>query len=75
MELLNRINVFHKSSKGYLLFGAVELALAYLLASVAIDTANMWVYAGTLILLAGAFINFVNVFRAPKNKKNGNKER
>lgn len=60
---------FHKSKRGYLIFGVVELVLAYIFASIAMDTASMWAYLATLILLIGAVLNFINVFTAKYSKR------
>lgn len=69
MGVLNRLDGFHKSKRGYLIFGIVELILAYIFASIAIDTASMWAYLATIILSIGTVLNFINVFTAKNIKK------
>jgi Na+/proline symporter len=56
--MLRELDRFHKSITGYLLFGVIELALAYGLVSLAIDTGNLFYYLLTLIFLFGSLQNF-----------------
>jgi hypothetical protein len=64
MRIINRLDRFHKTPKGYLAFGLIELVLAYIFASIAIDSANMWTYIAALILTIGALRNLFSVFSA-----------
>lgn len=54
MEDLER---FHKTRRGYLVFGFLELALMYLFASIAIDTGSLFAYAAAIILGIGSVLN------------------
>lgn len=65
MNFVSSVHKFHKTKRGYLVFALTELALAYLFASIAVDTASMWAYAATLIFSIGAILNFINLFAAP----------
>lgn len=69
MGLFSRLDHFHKTRRGYFMFGVAELILTYIFASIAIDTASMWAYLATLILLAGTVFNFINVFTSKDAKK------
>jgi hypothetical protein len=69
MELINSIHNFHKTKRGYLVFALVELALAYIFASIAIDTGSMWVYLAAIIFAVGAILNFLNLFAEPDNSR------
>ena len=75
MEFLDRIDRFHKTQKGYLLFAIIELVLAYIFVSIAIDTASMWAYLATLILFVGFIMNITRVFREPHPVSENNKLR
>lgn len=69
MKPLNRLDRFHKTKKGYLVFGLAELVLAYIFISIAVDTANMWAYLAGLVLSIGTVLNFINLFTAKAPKK------
>lgn len=56
---MKQLDKFHKTPAGYLLFGLVELGLAYGAVSWAIDSGNLLAYLLTLVLLGGAIRNFV----------------
>jgi hypothetical protein len=58
-----RIEAFHKTSRGYLIFGVIELALAYLFISWAIDSGSLLDWFLTIILLAGFVQNLVRLVR------------
>ncbi len=62
-QVLKDIDKWHKTRKGWLLFGAFELILAYIIGSQAIDTGSWWQYLVTLILFIGAIQNFVSAVR------------
>lgn len=61
---MEKLQAFHNTRSGHITFGLVELALLYLCASIAIDTANMFAYLASILLAAGVVINFVNIFKA-----------
>jgi hypothetical protein len=62
--MFKSIDRFHKTPAGYLLFGLIELALAYGFASLSIDRGNLWYYLLTLIFLVGTLQNFVKLIGA-----------
>lgn len=62
MDALHRLDKFHKTTVGYLVFGLVELGLVYPFALWAIDNGNVWLYFITVALLAGAIQNLVKLF-------------
>jgi hypothetical protein len=55
--MTHKLNRWHKTKLGLLLFGLVELALAYGFASLAINNGNLWYYLLTLIFLVGTLQN------------------
>jgi len=61
MQALRQINVFHKTTLGYIVFGLVELGLAYGFALWAIDNGNVWLYFVTVVLFAAAAQDFVKL--------------
>lgn len=65
MSLISPIHQFHKTKRGYLVFALLELALAYVFASIAVDTGSMWAYAASLVFSIGAILNFINLFTVP----------
>jgi hypothetical protein len=67
MNPLRRLDQWHKTKPGFLVFGLVELGLAYLFGSLAIDQGQLWQWALTIILVFGALSNFVRIF--VKHKK------
>ena len=60
-QMINKLDNWHKSSLGLLFFAAVELIIAYGLASLAINNGNLWYYLLTIILLVGALKNFTKL--------------
>lgn len=65
---MEQLKTFHKTRRGHITFGVAELVLVYIFASIAIDTANMFVYLATIVLFIGACINFIT-FDELKRKK------
>ena len=55
--MVRRLNKLHQTKVGLLVFGLIELAIAYGFASLAIDRGNLWYYLLTLIFLVGALQN------------------
>ena len=55
--MVRRLHKWHQTKLGLLVFGLVELAVAYGFASLAIDRGNLWWYLLTLIFLVGALQN------------------
>ena len=64
MNAVAQLDKFHKTKPGYLVFGLVELAIAYGFASLAIDRGNLWWYVLTIIFLIGTIQNFVHLIGA-----------
>lgn len=56
--MIKQLDRWHHTKLGLLVFGLVELALAYGLASAAIDRGQLIFYTLALILLFGALKNF-----------------
>jgi hypothetical protein len=69
---VEKLQTFHKTRQGYLAFGVLELVLAYILASIAIDTANMFAYVSAAFLTVGALINFINAIRSHRKRPKAN---
>lgn len=61
MDVLHRVDKFHKTTMGYLVFGLVELGLAYGFALWAIDNGNVWLYVITVVFFAGTVQNLVKL--------------
>lgn len=62
--MLKRLDNWHKTKVGYLLFAVVELALAYGFISLAIDRGSLWWYVLTLIFLVGGLKNLFKLFQS-----------
>jgi hypothetical protein len=60
---LQAIDKWHKTKLGNLFFALFELAVAYLFASLAIDSGSLWQYAVAILLFIGAIQNFVRIFK------------
>lgn len=68
--MIQKIDQFHKTLAGYLLFGLVELGIAYGLVSLAIDRGSLIWYLLTLVFLIGAL---QNLFKAIGKVTRGHK--
>ena len=55
--MLKQIDQWHKTRWGYLVFGLVELVIAYGFASLMIDRGNLWWYLLALIFFLGFLSN------------------
>lgn len=53
------IDNFHKTRKGKVIFGVIELLVAYLAVSRAIDTGSLWQYLVFILLTIGGFNNLI----------------
>jgi len=47
------LDIFHKSRVGQLVFGIIELALAYLFGSLAVNSGSLWEWFLTIVFLIG----------------------
>jgi len=56
-----RLDTFHKTKLGYLIFGLVELGLAYWLASLAINSGSLWEWALAIIFAVGFLQNIIKL--------------
>ncbi len=54
---MKALHNWHQTRLGLLVFGLIELAIAYGFASLAIDRGNLWWYLLALIFLVGALQN------------------
>lgn len=75
--MLKKLDAWHKTKQGYLAFGAVELLLAYIVGSFAINNGSLLFYGGTIVLLWGSASNFVKFAKAhkyPKHASNRSKK-
>lgn len=65
-----KIDKVHKTRKGKLIFGVVELFLCYIVISQAIDTGSLWEWILGLLLFVGGLNNFVRtLYRVKPNAK------
>ncbi len=60
---LHALESFHKNRLGHLVFGLVELGLAYAVSLRAIDNGNLLLWALVLVLLVGFLQNLVKVVK------------
>lgn len=58
---LQGVNKFHKTRLGYLVFGLVELGLAYIFALWALDSGNLLEWLLALILFVGFLQNIARM--------------
>lgn len=63
---IEALDKFHKTRRGYFVFGLVELGVAYLFASLAIDSGDWWEYVLAIVFLFGFLQNFVRMVRMHK---------
>lgn len=59
--MINRLDKWHKTKLGLLVFALIELGLSYGLISVAIDRGSLWYYLLTLVFLVGFLQNFMRL--------------
>lgn len=60
--MLKKLDAWHKTKIGLLVFAVLELILAYIFVSLAIDKGNFIYYFITLALLFGSLQNFFKLF-------------
>jgi len=61
---MKSLHKWHQTKLGLLIFGLLELAIAYGFASLSIDRGNFWWYLLTLIFLVGALQNLFKLIGA-----------
>lgn len=61
--MLQTLDKWHKTRLGHLVFGLVELGLAYLFASLAIDSGSLWQWALAIIFAVGFLNNSIRLIR------------
>ncbi|HWB38828.1 MAG TPA: hypothetical protein VG604_01150 [Candidatus Saccharimonadales bacterium] len=59
--MISRLDKWHKTRLGLLVFGLLELAITYAFVSLAIDRGNLWWYLLTLIFLVGTLQNLIKL--------------
>jgi hypothetical protein len=59
--MLQKLDRWHKTRAGLLVFAIIELGLAYAFVSLAIDRGNLFYYALSLIFLVGCLQNLVKL--------------
>ena len=64
--MLQTLDTWHKTRLGHLVFGLVELGLAYLFASLAIDSGSLWHWALAIIFAVGFLQNLVRMVLVKK---------
>jgi hypothetical protein len=62
--MIKQLDKWHQTKPGLLVFGLLELALAYGFASLAIDRGNLWWYILTLVFLVGSLQNLFKLIGA-----------
>lgn len=62
--MIKQLDKFHHTKPGYLVFGLVELAIAYGFFSLSVDRGNLWWYLLTLVFLVGALRNIFSFIGA-----------
>lgn len=60
-KALKRLDAWHKTKRGLFAFAVLELALAYVFVSLAIDKGNLLYYILTLFFLFGCLQNTVKL--------------
>lgn len=66
--MIDKFDKWHKTKLGLLIFGLLELAIAYGFASLSIDRGNFFWYLLTLLFLFGSIQNFFKFVKALFNK-------
>lgn len=67
MSPFRKLDHWHQTKPGFLVFGLVELGLAYVFVSLAINSGSLWQWALGFVLVFGALSNLVRIFK--KHKK------
>ena len=72
-KTLTDIDKFHRTNKGKLVFGLIELLLACLLVSQAINSGNLWQYILAVLLFIGGLNNLRHSVFSRQGKANAKK--
>lgn len=64
---LQKLDQIHQTKKGKAWFGAAELLLAYIFASLAIDSGQLWQYILALFLTIGGLNNLLRAVFGKNN--------
>lgn len=72
-DRVEQIDRFHKTRKGRITFGLIELIVAYLFISLAIDSGSIWQYVVAIVLAVGTVNNFIRAFTLGGVKSDGKK--
>lgn len=70
---IDQIDKFHQTRRGRITFGLIELLVAYILVSLAIDSGSIWQYIAAIILIVGAINNLIRAFARSGVKTYGKK--
>ncbi len=71
-KTIAKIDKFHQTRSGKLTFAAIEIALAYIVISQAIDTGSLWQWLAGLLLFIGGLNNLVRIaYRQVKTDAKG----
>ena len=62
-----KLDTFHKTRTGYIVFGLVELAMCYGFVDWALDTGNLLWWAAAIILLVVALQDLIRAIGRPKS--------
>lgn len=73
MNQIKELHRWHRTRVGMVFFGLMELIVAYLFASWAIDSANLWAYFFTFVFLLGGIQNLAKAVHI--HVKGGSKKR
>jgi hypothetical protein len=61
MNFINRLDRWHQTKAGLIVFGLIELGVAYVFASWAIDSGRLLAYFLAIVLLIGGLQNLVKL--------------
>lgn len=68
MKSMEQLHQFHRSRLGHLIFGIIELAIAYGMASWSIYSGQWWQYLLTFLFIYGGVRNLLRIiFRRKDN--------
>lgn len=68
-SIVSKLDTWHQTLTGYVVFAIVELLLGYLFASLAIDSGSYWYYGLALVFGLGGIRNLVRAAGLLYNRK------